>query len=161
METRLKIRPIRIARSLQTTKPEHHPTNSNPSSTTRTILRDLRMKICNLQDRLNRLKIRIGTRETVGNHSHQTATVLPRGSLLKMMIRHTVAVAESIQAVEQSSAVPQPTALLKKTKKEQADQARHSRIHRALADGYEQREIRGLRRHGAIQENLNGKVEIS
>ena len=128
METRLKTRPIRIARSLQTTKPEHHPTTSNPSSTTRTILSDLRMQIWILQDRL---KIRIGARETVGNHSHRTATVLPRGSLLKMMIRHTVAVAESIQAVEQSSAVPQPPAILKKTKNEPADQARD--IHEYIA----------------------------
>jgi len=82
----------------------------------------------NLQDRL---KIGIGAWETVGNHSHRTATVLPSGSLLKKMIRHTVAVAESIQAVEQSSAVPQTPALLKKTKKEPADQARD--IHEYIA----------------------------
>ena len=95
---------------------------------TRTILSDPRLEKWNLQDRLN---IGIGAWETVGNHSHRTTTVLPSGSLLKKMIRHTVAVAESIQAVEQSSAVPQPPALLKKTKKEPADQARD--IHEYIA----------------------------
>ena len=131
MEARLKTQPIKIAGSLQTTEPEHHPTTSNPSSMTRTILSDPRLEKWNRQDRL---KTGIGAWETVGNHhSHRTATVLPRRSLLgsKKMRRHKVAVAESIQAVEQSSAVPQPLALLKKTKKEPADQARD--IHEYIA----------------------------